>query len=455
MQDAADRQIVSDLYLSRIGLEFVEDLVDRFGPRFGGSDQEHRAAEYIRERFARLNVDRAETEPFTCAGWTRKDTRLTVVAPVSQEIPCIALPFCPPGEVEGPLVFLGDGDPQSYVVRRDELRGAIAMATTAQPRFFSRQMHRCEKLGRALAEGASGFIWMRGEAGGLPETGSARFGHPCEIPAIGVSYEAGQSIVRMMRGGPVRVRMFSTNQNHPVTSVNVVAEFRGQQRPDDIILLGAHYDGHDISQAAMDNATGVAVVLEAARALAPHKALLRRTVRFVAFAQEEMGLLGARDYAGRHYGEGIQFMLNLDGAGRGINAAFQLQGWPEAIRWFKGLFDQMLEPDVAVGDQIGMYSDMFPFAIRGIPSATMSSQTVGSSAAAVRGFGHTAMDSLDKVSARLIQIEAVRVARLALRLAMVDEIPLARKTPAEIGAKLKALGLDEVLRYEGRPLQDA
>jgi aminopeptidase YwaD len=450
--DAVERQIVSDLFLSRNGLEFVEELVDRFGPRFGGTEQERRAAEYIRDRFAQIGVDRADTETFTCAGWTRKETRLTVVAPASQDIPCIALPFCPPGEVEGPLIFLGDGDPQSYVVRRDEMRGAMAMATTAQPRFFSRQMHRCEKLGRALAEGAIGFIWMRGEAGGLPETGSARFGHPCEVPAIGVSYEAGQAMVRMSRNGPVRVKITSTNQNHPVTSANVVAEFRGQQHPDEIILLGAHYDGHDISQAAMDNATGVAVVLEAARAIAPHKGQLRRTVRCVAFAQEEMGLLGARDYAGRHQAERIRFMLNLDGAGRSINASLQLQGWPEAIRWFRGLFDQMLDPDVAVGDQLGMYSDMFPFALHGIPAATMSSRTVGSSEAAVRGFGHTAMDSLDKVSARLIQLEAVRVARLTLRLATMDDIPLARKSPADIRVQLKALGLDEVLRYEGRPL---
>lgn len=272
MTDAVDRQIVADLFLSRAGLEFVEDLVDRFGPRFAGTEQERRAADYIRDRFARLGVDRAETEPFTCAGWTRKDTRLHVVAPAAKELPCIALPFCPPGEVEGPLVFLGDGDPQSYAVRRDELRGAIAMATTAQPRFFSRQMHRCEKLGRALAEGATGFIWMRGEPGGLSETGSARFGHACEVPAIGVSYEAGQTMVRLNRTGPVRVKIMSTNQNHPVTSANVVAEFRGQQWPDEILLLGAHYDGHDISQAAMDNATGVAVVLEAARAIAPHRA---------------------------------------------------------------------------------------------------------------------------------------------------------------------------------------
>lgn len=455
MLEPADRQIVSDLYLTRNGLDFVEELVERFGSRFGGSGQEHRAAEHVRDRFAGLGTDTAVTEPFTCGGWTRKETRLEVLAPISKEIPCIALPYCPSGSVEGSLVYLGDGDPQSYAVRQDNLRGAIAMTTTAAPRFFSRGMHRCEKLGRAVAAGAAGFIWMRGEPGGLPETGSARFGHACEVPAIAVSYEAGQEMVRLARRAPVRLKITSTNENHPVTSHNVVAEFRGTAQPQEIIVVGAHYDGHDISQAAMDNATGVAVVLEVVRALAPHKHLLRRTVRFVAFAQEEMGLHGAHYHAGQHQGEMIRFMLNLDGAGRSINAALQLQGWPEAIPWFKQLFEQMVESDVAVGDQIGLYSDMYPFAAVGIPSATLSSQTVGSSQAAVRGFGHTAMDSLDKVSARLVQVEAVRVARLVLRLATVDEIPLTRKTPAEIGAKLRALGLDEVLRYEGRPVPGA
>lgn len=452
MLEELDRQIVADLYLARTGLDIVEDLVERFGPRFGGTEQEHQAAAYIRDRFAKLGVDRVEVESFACHGWTRRETTLTVTAPVRRDLPCIALPFCPPGEVEGPLVYLGDGDPHSYAVRRDELRGAVAMVTTAQPRFLPRPMHRCEKLGRALAEGAAGLIWMRGEPGGLPETGSARFGHPCEVPAIGVSYETGQELVRLDRRGPVRVRITSTNENHPVTSLNVVAQFRGHEQPDEVVLLGAHYDGHDISQAAMDNATGVALMLEVARALAPHRARLRRTVRFVAFAQEEMGLLGAHDYARRHQDEGLRFMLNLDGAGRGLNATFQLQGWPEAIRWFRALFDEMREPDVAVGDQIGLYSDMFPFAVRGIPAATWSSQANAPSPAAPRGFGHTAMDSLDKVGVRPLQLEAIRVARLVLRLAVADEIPLARKTQDQMAAHLTALGLDEVLRYEGRPL---
>lgn len=446
-----DRAVIADLYLSRAGLDFLEELVERFGSRFGGTPQEHGAAEFIAERFRAAGADKVWTETFTCPGWTRNETTLTVTAPVAQSIDCIALPFCPPGEVEGPLVYLGDGDPQTYEDNRERMKGAIVMVTTATPRFYHRGMHRGEKLGRALEAGAIGFIWMRGEPGGLPETGSARLGRYCEVPAISVSYELGHQMLRLAKKGEVRVKITSTNENHPVTSRNVVAEFTGRKRPEEVIVIGAHYDGHDISQSASDDGAGIATVVEAARGLGAHKEALDRTVRLVGFAQEEMGLLGAEHHAQLHQGEQIKFMLNLDGAGRGNNGVFELQGWPEATRFFKGLFAEMFEVDVAVGDRPSLYSDMYPFAARGIPSATYMSQPP-QSAGAPRGWGHTFWDSLEKIAPKAIQIDAARVARLAARLATMGQIPLQAKEPKEIGARLKEMGLETVLRYELRPI---
>ena len=303
MLNRIDREILADLYLSRSGLDFLETLVDRFGSRFGGSPEEQAAAGFIEGLFREMGADHIYKESFACPGWTRKETSLSVTSPVARAVDCIALPFCPPGEVEGPLVFLGDGDPQSYADNRDRMKGAIVMVTTATPKYYHRAMHRGEKLGRALEAGAIGFIWMRGEPGGLPETGSARLGKYCEVPAISVSYETGHELVRLGRRGDVRLKITSANQNHEVTSHNVVAEFLGRKRPDEVILIGAHYDGHDISQSAADDGAGTAVLLEAARALAPHKEFLDRTVRFVAFAQEEMGLIGAERHAEGHKNE--------------------------------------------------------------------------------------------------------------------------------------------------------
>jgi aminopeptidase YwaD len=444
-----DRQIIGDLYLSRGGADFVEGLVDGFGARFGGSDEERGAARFIRDHLASAGVTSASTEAFECWGWTRKPVTLTVTAPVETKVDCIALPFCPPGSVEAPLVYLGDGDPQTYEDNRERLQGAIAMVSTATPRFFHRGMHRGEKLGRALEAGAIGFIWMRGEPGGLPETGSARFNRACEVPAISVSYETGHQLLRMARGGQVRLRIESACEVAKTTSYNVIGEIRGATKPEEIIVVGGHYDGHDISESANDNGAGTAVTVEAARALAGHQQDIDRTLRFVGFAQEEMGLIGAYEYVKAHQDENIVFMLNLDGAGRGTRGTFALQNWSESTSFFRTLLRDIHEGHIAVGDSPGLYSDMYPFAAAGFPAATYSSSEPVSGGAP-RGYGHTYWDSLDKLNPRALQMDAIFVARMILRLAVMDTVPLARKTPADLGARLKKMGLEEVLRYELR-----
>lgn len=449
--DSIDRQIVSDLYLSRGGADFIEELVDKFGSRFGGSDEERAAADHLVEVLKGYGVDKAYKEAFECMGWTRKPINLTITAPVNRVIDAIALPFCPPGTVEAPLVYLGDGDPQTYEDNRAKLKGAIAMVSTANPRFFHRGMHRGEKLGRALEAGAIGFIWMRGEPGGLPETGSARFNRACEVPAISVSYESGHEMLRIARQGQVTVRIESTCVVAPTTSYNVIGEITGRTKPSEVIVVGGHYDGHDVSQSANDNGAGTAVVFQAARALAPHKDKIDRTIRFIAFAQEEMGLIGSYAYVDAHKDENFVFMLNLDGAGRGTRGTFSLQNWSENTAYFRSMFREMHEGHVTVGDSPSLYSDMYPFAAAGFPASSYASSDPVSGGAP-RGYGHTYWDSLDKINPRALQMDSIFVARMLLRAGTVDQLPLKRKQPADLGARLRKMGLDEVLKYELRPV---
>ncbi len=441
--------IVSQLHLSRNGANFVEELVEKFGSRFGGSEEERLAAEFIRTKMLEYGLDKAEKEEFECNGWTRKETRLSVFDPIVKEVDCIALPFCPPGEIEGKLVYLGDGDPQAYEDNREKLKGAIAMVNTATPKFYHRQMHRGEKLGRAIEAGAIGFIWMRGEPGGLPETGSARFNKPCEVPAISVSYETGHFLLRLARDKDVSLRIYSDNTIQRTNSYNVVGEIIGSEKPDEIILIGGHYDGHDINESANDNGAGTAVVMETARALANFKGELKRTIRFVAFAQEETGLIGSEEYVKNHLDENFVFMLNLDGAGRGFNGTFSLQGWSENISFFKKLLNEIYETSISVGDRISLYSDMYYFAANGFPAATYAS-AAPSSSGAPRGFGHTYYDSLDKLNPKAIQMDAAMVAKLLYMLSQMDDLPMKKKTPQEFRDKLEKMGYIEILKYETR-----
>ncbi len=444
-------QILSDLYFSREGAKFVEDLVDGFGSRWGGSDEERAAADFIKGKMESFKMTKVVKEGFDCTGWVRKNTKLTMTAPFEQELDVMALPFCPTGTVEAPLVYLGDGDPQAYEDNRERLKGSIAMVLTATPRFYHRTMHRGEKLGRALEAGAIGFVWMRGAPGGLPETGSARFNKACEVPAISVSYETGHKILRAARKGQVTLKIESDNYVQPTHSYNVIGELTGTEKSEEIIVIGGHYDGHDINESANDNGAGVAVVMEAARALAPHKELLKRTIRFIAFSNEETGLIGSEMYAKDHQHENIVFMLNLDGAGRGSNGTFALQGWSESIDFFRQQMKEMHEEQIAVGDKISLYSDMYYFACKGIPSASYSSSAPNTSGAP-RGYGHTYWDTLDKLNPRAIEMDSIMVAHLIYRLATMGEFPMKKKTAQDYLEKLKAIGYDDILRYETRPM---
>ena len=462
MADAKDKEfyqpldvaILAKLYASNQGATLNEELCLRFGARMGGSEEERQAAEWLKGKLLEYGFDKAWTEGFTGPYWERKNTSLEIIAPHSQEIDCIALPNCPPGTVEGPLVYIGDGDPQSYEDFASQIKGAIVMVSTANPAFFHRGMHRGEKLGRALKGGAIGFIWMRGEGGGLPETGSARFGRLCEVPVVSISLEHGMQLVRASRGGQeVRLKITSDNDAHDVTCYNVVGEITGSELPQEVIVVGGHYDGHDISQGAVDNGSGIAVIWEAARALAQFKGKLKRTIRFVAFAQEEMGLLGSAAYVKAHHlvdQEKIVFMLNLDVAGGGFFGRFALQGWSEDLAWLKQLYATMGEGHVRIGDAISIYSDMYPFAEAGIPAGSYASSNPTGNSGAPRGYGHTYWDTIDKINPRAIMLDAIMVARFLLRLATLDKLPFKHKPPAEISAKLKERGLEEVMAFEQR-----
>ncbi|MGE5653995.1 MAG: M28 family peptidase, partial [Bacillota bacterium] len=145
------------------------------------------------------------------------------------------------------------------------------------------------------------------------------------------------------------------------------------------------------------------------------------------------------------------FMVNLDGAGRGTRGVFSLQGWPEANSYFRKMLGAMYEGHITVGDRISPYSDMYNFAAVGIPSSSYASAEPVSGGAP-RGWGHTYWDTLDKINPRAIQMDGILIARILLRLATEEALPLVKKTPSDFATKLKEMGLDAVLRYELRPI---
>ena len=443
-----DRELVGEIWTSTEAKDNLRDLCS-FGSRFGGSPGEKLAVKHMVKKYEEYGMDKSQAEEFKHLGWVRGTASLKVVSPKTKDLDCISLPHGASGQVKGDLVYVGFGTPHEFDAAADQMKDRVVMINSKSPSYFYRPIHRKEKINRAVNGGATAVVFMRYEPGLLPETGSTFHDREAPVPIISISREVGEELLDMSRQvGPVTLDIDVKNQLVPdATSYNVVGEIKGQTHPDEIVLVGAHFDGHDISQGAMDDGAGAAVVMEAARALARHKDQLARTVRFVCFGLEEVGLQGSFNYTKDHEDEmeRIRFMLNLDGAGRAGNNDLAVQGFTELIPYLRRVAGEMSEP-MMVDTNVVLFTDCFPFLARGVPSATATNLD---DAKTVRGFGHTPADTLDKVSLRDLQLAAIWVSRLLLRVANEDQWPGVRKNEEEIKEAIGPAGL-EVLKMVGR-----
>ncbi len=439
----------------------LEEFTDVIGSRWAGSDSEHAGGEWLKAKLESYGLQNVRLEPVPFGAWTRGHATLELTAPVQKAFSCIALPYSPAGDLEADLLDAGNGEEEDFERLGDEVKGKIvivAAETNAIGTKTQKLSHRTDKLRFAVDAEAAGIIYVNQNPGLLHITGgiAAPGGGPADILAVGTSWEHGQTILRLAKrgGGQARVKIAIGGTFQPEnTSYNVTGEIVGAAHPDELVLAGGHYDGHDISQAALDDGAGTIVALEAARVLATLPAgSIDRTIRFVLFCGEEVGLFGSWQYTKDHQDEvgRTRFMLNLDGAGRGKggNESITISGRPELVDWFEDHARQT-HYRMKVTDLLTPHSDHFPYAIQGIPTATL--QSPDDSATMVgRGWGHTEGDTFDKATLRGLQMSSLATARLLLELANDDGFPYERKTTAALQEQLTDLGLDVPLKRSGR-----
>ena len=423
-----DRQMVGDIYTSQEVMENLTVLCDEYGARFAGTPEEYEAANFIAACFKRYGLQNVKLETYPYAGWTRGTATLEVIEPIRRTLHCISLPYCPAADITTELVSAGCGSPDEYSTLGDAT-DKLVMAKSASPPDLGRWVHRKEKFERAVLAGASGFIFVSEHPGVGPETGSLQNNRPAPIPGISVCKEDGEFLARLMaRGnGKVTLKLQTTDVNEPRTSWNVVADLPGNENAEEMVVVGCHYDGHDISQGAHDPASGMVSVIEASRVLSAYAAdSLKCTVRFIAFGTEEIGLTGAFRYVDAHASEldNIRFMLNMDAAGGSSRKGVVLHHWDDLEPFFSTARQQM-NTEMPVGQKVHSYSDHFPFFLKGVPSSHMGDPEAPPGG---RGFGHTAYDTLDKVELENLRAASAAGARIALRCANADDFPAKRRT---------------------------
>jgi len=427
---AIDRQIIGDIHTTSEVLDNLTVLCDECGSRFPGTPGERQAVEFMQEKMRAYGLHNVHAESFPFGGWTRGEATLEILEPVQKRLPCISLPYAPAGTVETLLVDMDAGHPDDFSSRAGEIAGQIVLTTSENPAGMSRGVHRLEKYGRGLLAGATGFLFVNHYPGTGPVTGGIGHGAgPGAIPGLGLAYEDGCYLQRLLaRHGRVKLRIITTDQNAPSTSWNVVGDLPGSTRPDEIVMVGCHYDGHDISQGAGDPASGAVAVLEAARVLAQYAAPAR-TIRFVLWGVEEIGIIGSAAYVQAHANElgSIRFYLNLDAAGTAPDIQdIVLNEWPELTPIFEGWKAEMADT-FAIGQSVHAFSDHFPFFLRGVPTSCM--ERANRRPGGGRGYGHTHYDTLDKVEIGPLRTASERAARWLLRIADGENWPITRRTP--------------------------
>ena len=225
---------------------------------------------------------------------------------------------------------------------------AQLMATSKTPPGVGRFIHRSEKYGRSALAGAAGFIFMNHYDGLGPATGSIADNREAIMPGISVSKEWGEYLQRLIRRkGAVRLKLKTRNRTQQRTSWNIVGELSGNTIPDKWVVVGCHYDGHDISQGAQDPISGLAAIMDAARVLSAYaKGRIDCGIRFIAFGTEEIGLIGAKEYVKAHQHEldQIRLMLNMDAAGGGGRKGIVMHYWPELDAFFDAKPSRHQEP---------------------------------------------------------------------------------------------------------------
>jgi Iap family predicted aminopeptidase len=438
-----DKEILGEVYSSTESLDNLTILCDEFGSRFPGTEGDRASVEFMVDKLKCYGLKNAHYETFNLLGWVRGRGRLEIVDPIQKSLECISLPHALPGRVESKLIDLGDGPLEAYEKRKSEIDGNIVMVTSRTPFDMKRSLHRTEKYLRSILAGAKGFIFMSHYPAYGPITGVM---YPI-TPAVGISYENGQFLSRLIkRYDEIDVKLETSDEIVEQTSYNVVADIPGSSDEEEFVIVGAHYEGHDISQGAIDSGSGACVVLEIARVLNKINKSINRRIRFICFGVEEIGCYGSVNYVKHHDDElsKIMFMLNLDAAGNEGRKGVGFNGVPELEPFFRKAVEEM-KVDAPIYQTVTPYSDHFPFFVKGIPTASGGDPEARIRTGG-RGYGHTHYDTVDKVELHYLREAAANYARFLLRVANNDKWPAKHRKRCEVESILKEQGFFETVQ---------
>jgi len=420
----------------------VTHLANNIGPRLSGSAQAAKSVEYVASELKAIGCE-AKLERVMVPHWVRgEETAALVQFPgqaqnTTQKIVLCALGpsvATPPDGIEADVIAVRNFD-ELKSLPRDKVAGKIVLFNYPFDKQMAGEGRGGEAYGEAVVyrgdgpsaaarQGAVACL-IRSVGGAdyrLPHTGQTKYADDApKIPAAAVTAEDADLIVNLVRQGPVKMKLILTPQQLPdVESYNVIGDIKGSEHPEQVIIISGHLDSWDLGTGAIDDGAGVAVSMEAANVIQKLRLKPKRTIRVIAWMNEENGLAGSTQYWKDHEKEKHFAAMETDG-GAGHPLGLNIKGKPDVKK--------LLGPVAAILQESG--AGMLNFVehcgadIEPLEKADVPAFSPIQDSRFYFNYHHTAADTLDKIVPKELAENSAVVAVVTYALANMEQ-PLPR-----------------------------
>lgn len=404
--------------------ERLEYLTDRIGNRLSGSQNLERAIAWALAEMKKDGLDNVRAEKVMVPHWVRGQESLEMLAPVSLKLSLLGLG----NSVATPVAGI---TADAVVVRNfaeldalgERVRGKIVVYNAPFTDYGATVQYRLNGASRAARYGAVAALVRSITPTSLqtPHTGAMNYDpQQPKIPTAAITIEAAELLQRTYdRGEHITLRLkMEAKFLDDVESANVIAELKGSERPDEIVLIGGHFDSWDVGQGAHDDGGSCIAAWEAIRLLKELGLRPRRTIRVVLFTNEENGLRGGNGYRDAHRDQLSKHVFAIEsdsgiyrpeGFGLAANAALLVRSnLTEIAKLLAGIGANRIAAD-------GGGADIGPIMREGVVGANLDVE--GSRYFDIH---HTNADTFDKIDPRDL---ALCVATLAVMGYTIADLP--------------------------------
>jgi Zn-dependent M28 family amino/carboxypeptidase len=419
----------------------VAHLTDNIGPRASGSAQAAAAVRYVADELRKLGLE-VHLEEVKVPRWMRAIETAELVeypgqAPgTSQRIVLTALggntPTSPDGITAEVVVVKSFDELKS--LGREQVAGKIVLFNVVFDKQKAANGMAGEAYGEAVAyrgQGAKAAAELGAAASLVRSVGNADYRLPhtgwnaaAGIPAGAVSSEDADLMARLAAQGKVRIHLTLTSKTGPeVVSYNVVADLKGSEHPEQVVIVSGHLDSWDLGTGAIDDGAGVAIAMETAELVQRLHLHPGRTIRVIAWMDEENGGRGHDAYAKAHQAELGNYAAAIESdLGASHPLGFRADINAKALPLLKPV-QNVLQSFGANVIQLTDHSpgaDIEPLAKAGVPAFSVLQD-----ARTYFNYHHTAADTLDKIVPQELRENAAALAVMGYALANIPE-PLPR-----------------------------